>query len=152
MSKKCLYRGRQSHFRTSFTVIHYNGKDPVGQVVPVHHLQGGTRGTRSSAAPEVARPFYIFQLVPTLGPSTCVQIPFGVPIPQLVRPFLLEQQLHEQFLVMAHLLFCVWDRVGSLRFTSPIESTIWIHSLSACTFPLLAIIYLKHYLVLYSCK
>ena len=47
------------------------GKDPDGQVVPVHHLPGGTRGTRTSAAPEVARAHLSFQLAPTLGPSTC---------------------------------------------------------------------------------
>ena len=98
--------------------------------------------------PKLHGPFYIFQLVPTLGPSTCVQTPFGVRIPQLVRPFLLEQQLHEQFLVLANLLFCVGVRVGSLRYI-PLRKPICIHSLSACTFPLLAIIYLKHYL--YSC-
>ena len=46
------------------------GKDPDGYVVPVHHLPGGTRGTRTSAAPEVARAIYFYQLVPTPGPST----------------------------------------------------------------------------------
>ena len=103
-----------------------------------HEVVGGTRSCTGH--------FYNFQLVPTLGPSTCVLIPYGVRIPQLDSPFLLEQQLRAQA-SLANLLFCVGVRVGSPRYI-PLEP-ICIHSLSACTFPLLAIIYLKHYL--YSC-
>ena len=128
--------------------IHY-GKDPVGQVVPVHHLQGGTRGIEDvGGTRSCTGHFYNFQLVPTLGPSTCVQIPFGVRTPQLVRPFLLEQAAAREQASLANLLFCVGVRVGSLRYI-PLRKLICIHSLSACTFPVLVIIYLKHYL--YSC-
>ena len=117
-------------------------KNPVGQVVPVHQLQGRTRRTRSSAAPEVARAILFFQLVPTLGPSTCVQTPFGIRTPQLDSTFLLEQQLHEQFLVLANLLFLCRSPGGEPS-RIPLRKPICIHSLSACTFPVLAIIYLK---------
>ena len=48
---------------------------------------------------------------------------------------------------LAYLLFCVGIWVGSPRYIP--EKPICIHSLSTCTFPVLVIIYLKHYL--YSC-
>ena len=86
------------------------------------------------------------QLVPTLGPSTCVLIPFGVRTPAR-QPLLTRAAAAREQASLANLLFCVGIRVGSLRYI-PLEP-ICIHSLSACTFPVLAIIYLKHYL--YSC-
>jgi hypothetical protein len=33
----------------------YFGQVIADEVLPIHHLPGGTRGTRTSAAPEVAR-------------------------------------------------------------------------------------------------
>jgi hypothetical protein len=122
-------------------------------VVPVHHLQGGTRGTRTSAAPrgrhpKLHGPFDCFQLEPMPGLARAVRTPHGVRTPQLGLPLLnTEQQLRAQA-SLAYLLFCVGVRVGSLRYI-PLEP-ICIHSLSTCTFPVLVIIYLKHYL--YSCS
>ena len=73
-----------------------------------------------------------------------VRIPHGVRTDQLgCYPFLLEQQLRAQA-CLANLLFCVGVRGGSLRYI-PLEP-ICIHSLSTCTFPVLVIIYIKHYL------
>ena len=62
------------------------------------------------------------------------------------NPFLLEQQLRAQY-SLANLLFCVGIWVGSPRYIP--EKPICIHGLWTCTFPVLVIIYLKHYL--YSC-
>ena len=137
------HRGRQSHFIHRQSTMGRIRSDKWCQFI-IYKAVREARGRRRH--PKLHGPFYIFQLVPTLGPSTCVLIPFGVRTPQLVRPFLLEQQLRAQA-SLANLLFCVGIRVGSLRYI-PLEP-ICIHSLSACTFPVLAIIYLKHYL--YSC-
>ena len=76
-----------------------------------------------------------------------VRIPHGVRTDQLgCYPFLLEQQLRAQY-SLANLLFCVGVRGGSPRYI-PLEP-ICIHGLWTCTFPVLVIIHIKHYL--YSC-
>ena len=110
-------RGRQSHFIHRQSTMGRIRSDKWCQFI-IYKAVREARGRRRH--PKLHGPFYIFQLVPTLGPSTCVLIPFGVRTPQLVRPFLLEQQLREQA-SLAYLLFCVGVRVGSPR-ASPLDS------------------------------
>ena len=84
--------------------------------MPVHHLPGGTRGTRTSEAPEVARAIIFFRYYRRWALARTVRIPHGVRTDQLgCYPFLLEQQLRAQY-SLAYLLFCVGIWVGSLRY------------------------------------
>ena len=93
-----------------------------------HEVVGGTRSCTGH--------LFYFQLVPTLGPSTCVQTPLGVRTPQLDSPFSLEQQLRAQYKFGKPVGLC-WSPGGEPRCT-PLRKTICIHSLSACIFPVRA--------------
>ena len=98
--------------------------------------------------PKLHGPLFFFRYYRRWALARTARIPHGVRTDQLgCYPFLLEQQLRAQY-SLANLLFCVGIWVGSLRYIS--KKPICIHSLSTCTFPVLVIIYLKHYL--YSCN
>ena len=116
-------------------------------MVPVHHLPGGTRGTRTSEAPDLHGHGCFFPLLPTLGPSTYSTNPSRSAYrPARMLPLLIRAAAARAGLFGIPVVLC-WSPGGESSHI-PLEP-ICIHSLSTCTFPVQVIIYIKHYL--YSC-